>query len=100
MNEQWQLVFDEIPFRFLLSRTAVQRRLLLAAFDALRSDPYREPDFQSEDTVGRRLNIRGFRPFLITYWLDASVKQVRVAHFSVLVFRFFQRFFVIWLLLA
>ena len=78
MSEQWQLVFDEIPFRFFLSRTSAQRRLLLAAFDALRNDPYKESDFQSEDSTHRRLNIRGFRPFLITYWLDASVKEVRV----------------------
>jgi hypothetical protein len=79
VNEQWQLVFDEIPFRFLMSKPAAQRRLLFAAFDSLKGQPYKEPDFQSKDTVGRQLNIRGFRPFLITYWLDASVKEVRVA---------------------
>ncbi len=51
---------------------------LLAAFDSLKADPYQRPDFDIEDISGRQLSIRAFRPFLITYWLDASVKEVRV----------------------
>jgi hypothetical protein len=27
---------------------------------------------------GRQLSVRAFRPFLITYWLDAFVKEIRV----------------------
>lgn len=78
MSEQWQLVFDEVPFRMFLARRLPERRVLLTAFDSLKADPYQRPDFDMEDISGRQLSIRAFRPFLITYWLDASVKEVRV----------------------
>lgn len=78
MSEPWQLVFDEVSFRMFLARRLPERRVLLAAFDSLKSDPYQRPDFDIEDIFGRQLSIRAFRPFLITYWLDASVKEVRV----------------------
>ena len=78
MSETWQLVFDEVPFRLFLTRLLAERRVLLSAFDALKVDPYLEADFHIADNSGRQLNIRAFRPFLITYWLDASVKEIRV----------------------
>ena len=78
MSDHWQVVFDEVPFRFLLSRSPRQRALLLRASELLKSDPLHDADFQSMDASGRQLSIRGFRPFLVTYWLDASVKEVRV----------------------
>ena len=78
MSEQWQLVLDEIPLRYLLSRKPAQRRILIAAFEALKRDPYGDSQFKSRDAGGRSLNIRAIRPFLLTYWLDASVLEVRV----------------------
>jgi hypothetical protein len=78
VSDGWQLVFDEVPFRYFVSRRLSERRTLLSAFDSLKADPYQRPDFDIEDISRRQLNIRAFRPFLITYWLDASVKEVRV----------------------
>lgn len=78
MNDEWQLVFDEVPFRFFLSRRLSERRILLSVFDSLKLDPYQRSDFDMEDSSQRQLAIRAVRPFLITYWLDASVKEVRV----------------------
>ena len=79
MSKQWQLVLDEVPFRFFLGRRLTERRALLAALDSLKNDPYQTSDFHIEDNTGRKLSIRAFRPFLVTYWLDASVNEVRVA---------------------
>jgi hypothetical protein len=78
VNGEWQVVFDEVPFRLFLSRRLSERRILLSAFDSLKADSYQRPDFDIQDISQRQLSIRAFRPFLITYWLDASVKEVRV----------------------
>ena len=56
MSPHWQLVLDEIPLRFLFSRTRSQRRVLFSALDALKLEPYEEPHFRSRDSVGRELN--------------------------------------------
>ena len=45
---------------------------------SVKADPYQEGDFEVADRSGRTLSVRRARPFLITYWLDASVKEVRV----------------------
>ncbi len=84
MSTQWRLVLDEIPLRFLISRTPAQRRVLFAALDALKNDPSAEAHFRSRDSVGRELSLRAVRPFLLTYWLDASVKEVRVVDIELL----------------
>ena len=84
MSAHWQLVLDEIPLRFLFSRPAAQRRILFAALDALKLDPYAEPHFRSQDSAGRELSLRAARPFVFTYWLDASVKEVRVIDIELL----------------
>ncbi len=84
MSAHWQLVLDEIPLRFLFSRTPAQRRVVLSTLDALKHDPYAEPHFRSRDSVGRELSLRAVRPFLLTYWLDASVKEVRVIDIELL----------------
>jgi hypothetical protein len=75
VSGEWQLVFDEVPFRLFLSRRLSERRILLSAFESLKADPYQQTDFDIEDASQRQLSIRAFRPFLITYWLDASVKR-------------------------
>jgi len=56
VSAHWQLVLDEIPVRFLFSRTPAQRRVVLSALDALKLEPYAEPHFRSRDSVGRELN--------------------------------------------
>lgn len=85
MND-WKVVFDEAAFEFFLGLKLRERHILLKAFATLKSNPYERPDFNSSDTTGRPLNVRGFRPFLITYWLDHAVKEVRVLEIQRIVF--------------
>jgi hypothetical protein len=44
----------------------------------LTNDPGRLPDFELADKTGRVLSVRQAKPFLITYWLDASIKEIRI----------------------
>ena len=79
MNHVWRLVLDEAAFQFVLSRRRQRERLvLLKAFESLRADPSRKPDFEIADASGRPLSVRRARPFLITYWLDASINEIRI----------------------
>ncbi len=74
---------DEDAFQFLLTRRLRQRQVLFKVFDRLRTDPHQKADFELVDRVGRTLSVRQARPFLVTYWLDGSVKEVRVVNIEV-----------------
>ena len=78
MSGQWRLVFDEEAFEYLLSRRARERNLLIGFLTKLKADPYQEPEYTINDDTGRPLQVKTFRPYLITYWLDHSVLEVRV----------------------
>jgi hypothetical protein len=78
VSQDWKLVFDETPFEFFLSLKAPQRRILLAAFSHLKSNPSAEADHEAFDDCGRSPSVKGFRPFLVTYWLNHSAKEIRV----------------------
>lgn len=80
MNDDWRLVFDEDAFQFVLTRRLRERLLLFKTLDSLRTDPYQVGDFELADSTGRELFVRRARPFLVTYWLDALVKEVRVVN--------------------
>ena len=76
----WKLVLDEAAFHCFVSSRAVERRKLLAAFEELRADPQRHADYRTSDATGRKLDVWAKRPFLITYWLDSFVSEVRIVN--------------------
>jgi hypothetical protein len=76
--EPWKLVFDEDAFHFIVSRRSDDRRRLLSALEELRNDPSRKPHYFTKDPTGRDLSVWGRKPFLVTYWLDPWVKELRV----------------------
>lgn len=78
--EPWKLVLDEDAFQAILGGTPAHRRALLSALDSLRENPTRRPEYFSKDETGREMSVIGVRPFLITYWLDSFVSEVRVVN--------------------
>lgn len=76
--EARKLVLDEAAFQHFVSCRANERRKLLSAFELLRSEPQRQPDYQTNDSTGRPLNVGANSPFLITYWLDGFVSEIRI----------------------
>ena len=76
--EAWKVVLDEAAFQSFVSSRASDRRKLLGAFERLRSDPQRRPDYFAKDATGRVLSVWADRPFLITYRLDAFVSEIRI----------------------
>jgi hypothetical protein len=69
---------DEETFRFFASSQAGDRRRLLRELAALCENPTQEGDYFVRDTTDRELTVVARKPFLITYWLDAFVREVRV----------------------
>ena len=78
--DAWKMVLDERAFQTFVSSRAPERRKLLASFKHLRENPHRQPDYYAADSTGRKLNIWADRPFLITYWLDSFVSEVRIVN--------------------
>ena len=76
--EPWKLVLGEAAFQFFNGLRATERRKLLDAFEKLKRDPRRRHDVGIRDVTGRSLSRFSLRPFLITYWLDDFVLEVRV----------------------
>ncbi len=76
----WTYVLDEAAFHFFLSCSASQRRKLSVAFERLRADPHREADYFCQDSTGRTLSVGSFCPFLVTYWLDEFVTEIRIVN--------------------
>jgi hypothetical protein len=84
--EAWKLVLDETAFQHFLSSRATARRRLLSAFEELRANPQRRPDYQANDATGRTLSVWASRPFLITYWLDSFVLEIRIVDIQLVQF--------------
>jgi len=76
--EPWKLVLAEQAFQFFSGLRAVERRKLLNSFEQLKRDPRFIRDFGIKDSTGRPLSVLAASPFLITYWLDDLVCEVRI----------------------
>lgn len=73
-----QIVLDEDVMRFVLALPAATRRRLIAHLEHLRNHSADPADFHEKDPSGRWLSVRALEPFLITYWLDGPVDELRI----------------------
>lgn len=73
-----KLVLDEDVVRFVIALPPVLRRRLIVHLEHLQSHLFETADFQEQDVTGRWLSIRALHPFIITYWLDGPVDELRV----------------------
>ena len=78
--EAWKLVLDEAVFQSFIELRVGDRRKALQSLEQLRNDPSRRADFTTTDSTGRTLSIAAFKPFLITYWLDVFVSEIRIVN--------------------
>ena len=74
----WQFVLNEASVHFLLALRARNRQRLLAALDALAASPLQKGDFEANDDTGRSVQIKVAGPFLVSFWADAFVKELRI----------------------
>jgi hypothetical protein len=64
--------------KLLLACPARERRMLLRLLEQLETNPFKEGDFQVKDETGRMQQVIGMAGFLVTYYPDHAVKEVRV----------------------
>jgi hypothetical protein len=72
------LVLNEGAVRFALALGVQQRQKLVKALEALVSYPQAEADFHEVDLTGRKFSVVAVRPFLVTYWWDGAVDELRI----------------------
>lgn len=73
-----QIVLDEDAMRFVLAAPSARRRRIMAQLEFLRNHSSEPADFREKDHSGRWLSVRALSPFLITYWLDGAVDELRI----------------------
>jgi hypothetical protein len=74
----WQFVLNETSVHFLLRLRSKPRERVLDFLTHLANDPLAKGDFQATDSHGRPIQIKLLRPFLISYWPDVYVKELRI----------------------
>jgi hypothetical protein len=75
---EWKFVLDEQAFAVFCGARGGDRQTLLRAFTELRNHPLAEGVWRSRDDVGRDVRVVVFGKFLIHYWDDFLVKELRI----------------------
>lgn len=78
MSRGWKVVLNDDAVEFLLGCRAPARRSLIGLLDKLRNDPQMTGDFVEYDDSGRPLQVKLHRQFLVTFWTDHAVKEIRI----------------------
>jgi hypothetical protein len=69
---------SEEVVNLLLACRPGNRRLLQTYFGTLAADPQQRGDFIERDAVGRELQVKRFSRWLVTFWSDDPVKELRI----------------------
>ena len=78
MTPQYAFVADDTVLEFFTSRNKREREELLRIFKSLAASPYQKGDWQQKTKSGRELEVIRFGKWLVTYWLDDPVLEVRI----------------------
>jgi hypothetical protein len=62
----------------LAATQGVGRRQLLAVLDQIAANPFHKGDLQQRDPAGRVHEVALLGDWLVTYWPDHAVKEIRV----------------------
>lgn len=74
-----KLVLDEDVLHTVLGMKSAERRLALRLLHEIQRVWWKEDsDYMITDATGRFLKVKAVRPFLVTYWHDGPVDELRV----------------------
>ena len=71
-------VSDNTVLQLFAERTKREREELLKIFNALAESPYQTGEWRQKTRSGRELQVKRFGKWLITFWLDEPVLEVRI----------------------
>ena len=78
MRVGWQFVLNETSVHFLLGTKPRHRQKLIQALQAIAAEPLQKGDFAAKDDTGRSIQIKVAGSFLISFWPDAFVRELRI----------------------
>ncbi len=74
----YQLVLSEAAARTFAQLSRLRQRQAGAALDEVKREPFREGDFRQRDPAGRINEVVLLGGWLVTYWTDHAVREIRV----------------------
>jgi hypothetical protein len=80
VSPDWQYVLNETSLQFLLSCRRRDRDQLIHALERLTRNPAQRGDWVAKDSTGRSIQIKRIGRFLISYWADPYVKELRLVN--------------------
>jgi hypothetical protein len=73
---RFRVVFEEEASEFIIAQTGRKRRKLSDIAYAIAESPFAEPDYVLPDADGRPIAHVATEGYVISYWVDASVKRI------------------------
>ena len=78
MIREYKFVVDDAVVAFFAERTKREREDLLRIFTGLAASPYQKGEWLQRTKSGRELQVKRFGRWLVRYWLDDPVLEVRI----------------------
>jgi hypothetical protein len=78
MNPKHVYVADDSVMEFFTERNKREREELLKIFWALAESPYQKGEWLQKTKSGRELQVKRFGKWLVNFWLDEPVLEVRI----------------------
>jgi hypothetical protein len=74
-----KIVLDEEVLHAVLAMRAAERRKALQVLQDIQQHWWRDDeDYLITDSTGRFLKVKALRPFMVTYWHDGPVDELRI----------------------
>lgn len=74
----YEIILHPQAWTTLAAVNRQERHRLRAILDDLAIDPFRSGDFQQRDIAGRRHEVVVFGDWLVTFWVDHAVREIRI----------------------
>jgi hypothetical protein len=71
-------VVDDSVLELFTERSKREREELLRIFRSLADSPYQAGEWRQKTKSGRELQVKRFGKWLVTFWLDAPVLELRI----------------------
>jgi hypothetical protein len=78
MTHEHKFVVDDAVLEYFLERPKREREDLLRIFKSLAASPYQRGEWIQRTSSGRELQVKRFRRWIVRYWLDDPVREVRI----------------------
>ena len=78
MIREYKFVVDDAVVEFFAGRTKREREDLLRTFASLAASPHQKGEWLQRTGSGRELQVKRFGRWLVRYWLDGPVLELRI----------------------